>query len=499
VSDRLVLDDVEVDGRAGRAVVVEGGRIRDVGPAGSRPPTALPEGGAPPAAASTTVVAGRGAALLPGLHDHHVHLFAFATTEGSVWCGAPDVDSAGALARRLREAAATGPFVDPGGWIRAVGWDETVAGWPSGADLDAAVPDRPVRLKHRGGDLWVLNGPALQLAGLDRTAPPSGSAEPWPPGVELGPDDRPTGRIWGLDGWLRQRIGGVAPSLAGVSAALAASGVTGVTDAGAHNGAAELAALAGARRSGELSQGLAAMTAVPGVAAPEPVVPGPVKIVIAEHDLPEPAALVARIRAAHGAGRAAAVHAASRVAVVLSVAAFAEAGAVAGDRLEHAAVVDPEAMTEMSRLGLTVVTQPHFIRENGDRYLATVEPDDQPWLYRGRGFLDAGVPLAAGSDAPVGGHDPWAAMAASVERRTASGEVVGAGEQLSPEQALGLYTGRPDLPGGPPRRIAPGEPADLCLIDRPWSAARRSLADVRVRATVVAGRLVFEDRADGPR
>lgn len=473
----LVLADVEVDGRGGRTVVVEGGRIRSVGPAPALPTT-------------VDVVDGRGAALVPGLHDHHVHLFAFAMRAGSVRCGPPDVDSPDALAEHLRRAAVAGPFVEPGGWVRAVGWDDAVAGWPGRAELDAAVADRPVRLQHRTGDLWVLNTAALARAGLDRRAPPAGSAEPWPVGVELGPDDRPTGRIWGLDAWLRGRVGGDPPSLAGVSAALAAVGVAGVTDAGAHNGPGELAALAAAREAGELVQAVTAMTSDPSDAHPDGLAAGPVKLVVAEHALPSPGELAVRIRAAHGHDRPVAVHATDRVAVVLTLAAFADAGARPGDRIEHAAVVDPDAMREIARLGLTVVTQPHFVSENGDRYLAAVEPADRPWLYRGRAFLDAGVPLAAGSDAPVGGHDPWAAMAAAVRRETALGRVLGAGERLTPEQALALFTGSADAPGGPSRRVAPGEPADLCLLDRPWARARAALDEVRVRATVVAGRAV---------
>ncbi len=358
-----------------------------------------------------------------------------------------------------------------------------MAGWPDRRDLDAAVADRPVRLQHRSGALWVLNSAALARLRLD-------SEHDLPAGVEIGDDGTPTGRLSGLDAWIRERIGGEPPSLQEVSADLAATGVTGVTDATAHNGPAELAALAAARRSGELLQGLTAMTGAADVVAPEGVHLGPVKLVLFEAALPSLAELAEQIAAAHEGGRAVAVHAASRVSVVLAAAALAEAGAGPDDRIEHASVVPPEMLGALAHLGVTVVTQPHFIREHGDRYRATVEPADQPWLYRGRAFLDAGIPLAAGSDAPVGEHDPWAAMAAAVERRTAGGHVIGPDERLTPEQALRLFTGHPTRPGGPRREIRPGEPADLCLLDRAWVAARRGLAEVRVRATIAGGRVV---------
>ncbi len=464
------VDDVEIEGRAGMSVSVRGGVIREVGPndtVGGR-------------ADSTVQVEGGGAALIPGLHDHHIHLFASGARAGSVWCGPPAVTRAADLSDRLREAA----HAEGGaGWLRAVGWDDTVAGWPDRRDLDAAVADRPVRLQHRSGAMWVFNSTALDRLRLD-------TGHELPAGVELGDDGIPTGRISNLDSWIRDRIGGDPPSLRGVSGDLASVGVTGVTDATAHNGPAELAALAAARRSGELVQELTTMTAAADVVAPAGVHLGPVKLVLFEPALPSIAELVERIEAAHAHGRAVAVHAASRVSVVLASAALADTRAGPEDRLEHASVVPPEVLGSLARLGVTVVTQPHFIGENGDRYRATVEPSDQPWLYRGRAFLDRGIPLAAGSDAPVGGHDPWVAMAAAVERRTAGGHVIGPDEALTPDQALGLFTGHPARPGGRPRRIEPGEPADLCLLDRTWAAARGTLADVRVRATIIGGRVV---------
>jgi predicted amidohydrolase YtcJ len=81
-------------------------------------------------------------------------------------------------------------------------------------------------------------------------------------------------------------------------------------------------------------------------------------------------------------------------------------------------------------------------------------------------------------------------MRAAVLRRCESGAVLGAEEALSPERALALFTSPADAPGGAPRPLAPGVPADLCLLDRPWSEARRSLDSGLVAATLVAGCVV---------
>ena len=138
-----------------------------------------------------------------------------------------------------------------------------------------------------------------------------------------------------------------------------------------------------------------------------------------------------------------------------------------------------------------MVAQPHFVRERGDAYAAEVDPADLPWLHRARGFDEAGVPLGGGSDAPFGTPDLWRSMRAAVERRSESGAVLGADETLAPERALALFSSPADAPGGAPRKLAPGAPADLCLLDRPWREARRTLDAGMVAATLVAGGVVY--------
>ncbi len=152
----------------------------------------------------------------------------------------------------------------------------------------------------------------------------------------------------------------------------------------------------------------------------------------------------------------------------------------------------PEVVERLAELPLTVVTQPHFIRERGDAYAVEVEPADRPWLYRCRGFLEAGVPLGGGTDAPFGDPDPWRAMRAAVERRTEEGLTLGPDEALEPERALGLFTSPAEAPGAAPRRVEVGAVADLCLLDAPWEAARRELSSHRVRATLREGSLIWQ-------
>jgi len=419
-----------------------------------------------------------GGALLPGLHDHHVHLLSLAAALGSVACGPPAVSDRSALAASLR--AARGDF------LRGVGYHESVAGPLDRVSLDGLVPDRPARLQHRSGALWMLNSRAIDRLGLDRGADA--------PGVERDPAGRATGRLFRLDAWLRDRLGpSVPPDLAPVGRLLARCGVTGVTDATADTDASALALLEAAVASGALPQRLAVMG---GAALPAPAHPGiaraQVKLVLDDAALPGFEALCAAIVDAHARGRGVAIHCVGRAELVLAARALAEAGPDADDRLEHASLAPPELVALVAATGATVVTQPHFLEERGDDYLREVEARDLPWLYRGRAWIEAGVRLAGGSDAPFGSPDPWRAVRAAVRRRTRAGATLGEDERLAPERALALFLGPLGDPGGPPRRVALGAPADLCLLDRPWRSAREAPSSAHVRATWRAGRLVHD-------
>ena len=70
-----------------------------------------------------------GGALLPGLHDHHIHLSALAARRASLWCGPPAVTTAEDLAGLLAAAPGTG-------WLRGIGYHDSVMGLPDARALD---------------------------------------------------------------------------------------------------------------------------------------------------------------------------------------------------------------------------------------------------------------------------------------------------------------------------------------------------------------------------
>jgi predicted amidohydrolase YtcJ len=222
--------------------------------------------------------------------------------------------------------------------------------------------------------------------------------------------------------------------------------------------------------------------------------PGPTKVHLHDTAFPPFEDFRQLVSDSHTLGRSVAVHCVTEAELVFALAGFREAGTQPGDRIEHASVTPPALLEQLVELGLTVVTQPNFIAERGDAYLADVPACEHEWLYRCRSFLRHGIPLAGGTDAPFGHADPWAAMRAAIHRQTQSGQPLGAAEALTPEEALALFLGHPEAPAEP-RTIQTGATADLCLLDRTWREARASLSCDHVRATLRDGELIF-DRVD---
>lgn len=458
----LLLRNVEVEGRAGLDVRVEAGRVTEIAP-GLR--TNGPD------------LDGAGGALIPGLIDHHLHLFALAAEAVSLRL-APGADlRAGGFESVVRARAAD---LAPGEGLRLVGYDEAMVGDLDRRRLDGIVRDRPLRVQHRSGALWILN-----TAALDELLRP----EAPPPCVERGEDGELTGRVWRGDEWLRRKA--KPPSLAAVSARLASLGVTGVTDASVTTDQKQARVFEDAVRSGELRQRLTLMSGGP-LAAPADGAfhVGPVKILLDDADLPDFETAQGTVTRARAWGRAVAIHCVSAGELAFSLALLEAASAGPGDRIEHGGVISPQAAARIAELGLTVVTQPGLPAERGDRYLADVDPRDAPFLYPCASLMRAGVRVAGGTDAPYAQPDPWSAMRAAVSRTTASGRPIGQDERIGARRALGLFLGAFDDPGGAERRVRVGAAADLCLLRTPLAQALPDLGSDLVRATIVGGQIL---------
>ncbi len=265
-------------------------------------------------------------------------------------------------------------------------------------------------------------------------------------------------------------------------------GISGVTDATPYRARADLEHLRTAAESRVIPQRIVA-TGAPELDRRDlaPLIPGPAKLIVDDHQLPGIDALADEIAAAHAQQIAVALHCASRVALVLAVAALEQAGTRRGDRIEHGAVVPPELFGRLRALGVTIVTQPAFVYARGDRYLSEVEPEDVPHLWRCNTLIAAGIPVGFGSDAPHGPIDPWSAIRAATERRTRAGRELGPSERVDAKQALARFLSPWHDPGGTPRRVEVGGPADLCLLHVPLAEALHMPSADGVRLTIIDG------------
>jgi len=321
--------------------------------------------------------------------------------------------------------------------------------------LDEVSPPVPVRVQHRSGVLWTLNSAGLAQVGLA---------------------DHPDGRLRSADRDWSDTLQRNEAGLTEVSRRLCGYGVTGITDATPDLEVSGIVKLVEAHRRGEVLQHVHCLA------------PGKRILHDGDLDLDE---LTNWIAERHAQDAPVAVHCVTAAQLVVTLSALRSAGGHPQDRIEHAAVVPDDTLADLADLGVTVVTQPNFVAERGDQYLADVPVGEQHELWRLASLLRANVPVALSTDMPFGEGNPWGTMRAAVRRTTSSGTVLGADECVSAREALTMFFGRSDRPVQP-RSIAPGQPGDLCVLAAPPAEVLSELDSAAVAATVVAGALAFE-------
>lgn len=201
--------------------------------------------------------------------------------------------------------------------------------------------------------------------------------------------------------------------------------------------------------------------------------------------------LTSLLSTAHGAGLEIALHAIGDAAVEQALAAFEATGARGA--IEHAQLVTWSDVPRMARLGVRASVQPAHLLDDRD-VTDVCWGDRSERCFVLRSFIDAGVTLRMGSDAPVSPLDPWLAMAAAVHRSADERSAWHPEQAITPAEALGAST---DGQG----TIGVGSHGDVVLLDADPLASGRgaveaaaTLRDMRVAATVVAGRVVHDAR-----
>lgn len=416
------------------------------------------------------VIDARGGALLPGLHDHHMHFLATAVWASSVDCGAVNLTAKADLALLLRQ--------QPGSdWLRGVNYHESTAGELQRQTLDKLVNDRPVRIQHRSGKVWMLNSVAVELLALQQYVDLEG--------VEVDAGGIVTGRLFRLDSWLRDQLAAdVTADVSALSQKLSSFGITGFTDTSATNSQQTQRLFADWQASGVLQQRILLM-------GDDSLTSGPLKVILDEDALPTLQSLITRLQQARARGRSFAFHCVTHLELLFALTALAEVEPDPRDRIEHAAIVYDTMLPLLKEHGVSVVTQPGFLWQRGDQYLTDLTALEVASLYRHKALLDFGINTIVSSDAPYGPLDPWQVMRAANQRCTRAGVVIGAAERVAPEQSLRGYLLHGQALQAPVRKVEPGADADLCLLNKPWSAIKKQLAEAQVQATICAGKVVY--------
>jgi hypothetical protein len=486
---------------------------------------------------------GQGRVMLPGLIDAHAHVldtgFAALTL---------DLSDTASLADALTRIAAYAAAHPDRPWIIGRGWNQErwkLGRFPTAAELDAAVPGRPVWLERVDGHAGWANGLALKAASVS-----SAMKDPDGGTIDRKPDGAPAGVL--VDKAM-ELVGRVvpAPGPRDYDAALQLAqrtffrqGLTAVADMGT-----DIKSWQAFRRAGDANQlyvrimaygsGIDAMTLIGG--------PGPTPWLYADRlrmggvklyldgalgsrgawlkapyaDAPATRGLpqLTQTQIGNLMSRAAmdgfqvAVHAIGDEANATLLGAIDDlTHTYKGDRrwrLEHAQIVDPKDWPTVTRIaangGIVASMQP--IHQTSDRTMAEARlgPDRLAGAYAWKSLKGAGAVLAFGSDSPVEAPDPWAGIAAALTREDADGNPAGGWqpqEKLDRAAALAAYTSGAAYAGFAEARfgrIAPGQRADFIMVDTdPSSASPAQIRKTRVLQTWVGGGKVWDaDKPDG--
>jgi len=479
--------------------------------------------GPPPPKTFDHEINGNGRTLLPGLIDAHGHVLDLGMTQMTVQL--TGTSSIAGLQKRLRDYAAAHPR---DAWIIGFGWNQELwpdKRYPTAADLDAVVPDRPVVLERVDGHAVVANSAAMKAAGVTaQTAAPAGGR------IENGLF------VDAARGLIDKAIPPRTPAqsdeaLAKAQEQLLSVGVTGVGSMSTSIAAWEAMKRAGA--AGTLNVRLMAyLSGTESLAA----VPSPTPWLYGDRlravgiklfadgalgsrgawlkqpyaDKPETrglqfhsdAEMLTLADAAASHGFQVATHAIGDAANAQVISTYEQLSKKYGRdrrwRIEHLQIADPKDISRLAPAGIIASMQP--THQTSDRLMAEkrLGPNRLGGAYAWQSVLKSGGRLAFGTDFPVESPNPFPGLAAAVSRQDLQGQPPGGwipGERLSFAQALDAYTRGAAYAGFAEDKIGaldPGKWADFILVDRDVSAVDpQALYRTEVVETWVAGKKVW--------
>jgi predicted amidohydrolase YtcJ len=468
---------------------------------------------------------------VPGFIDAHTHP-AYAGMRHLRWVDC-DLRSIAQIQAAIRERAAK---TKPGEWVVGFKYDDTKTSEGrrlTREDLDAAAPQHPVLVEHRGGHTAYVNSRALERAGVTESTPD-------PPGGQFDRDPSTRRLTGGLREKAKEIVMAKVPfeftrseyreAVELIARMMTRTGVTSVHDAEATP--EEFRAYQDAREAGTLAfrvycliqyQFLDRMTEA-GVRTglgDEWVRTGAIKLVcdgsISERTarLAEPYVgrpddfgilvhteqeLYEQARRAHEAGWQIGTHANGDAAIDITLRIYERLQRESPRRdpryrLEHCTVVTPSLVERIAKLGAIPTPFSTYVYYHGEK-MREYGAERLNRMFAVRSFLDAGVKVTQASDYPPGPFEPMMALRSSVTRTDIKGNVWGPKQRVTVEEALrvgtlnGAYASYEEKLKG---SIEPGKLADLVVLGRdPFRVDPMELIDIPVERTMVGGRWVFE-------
>ncbi len=478
---------------------------------------------------------GKGRVLLPGMIDAHGHVVQTGAAALTL-----DLSDTRSLADAQARIAAYAVRYPDRRWILGGGWNQEKWGlgrFPTAAEIDAAVADRPVWLSRADGHAGWANSAAIAAAGVAAAtrSPVGGRIE------TLG--GKPGGVFVDAAEELIQRAVPAMSAkdrdfaLAKAQEILVAFGITAIADMGtsvedwmAYRRAGDANSLSvrilSYARGVEPIQVIAAGAPTPWLYGDRLRMAG-VKLYadgalgsrgaclkLPYADMPgqsgacfmDDAKLRNQMSRAAMDGFQLAVHAIGDRANAQVLSAVEDlAQTYKGDRrwrIEHAQVVDFVDLPRFGRNGIVASMQP--VHQTSDRTMAEARlgPARLAGAYAWASMLRVGAHLAFGSDTPVESANPFPGLAAAITREGADGQPFGGWqpqERVSREAALaGFTTGAAYAAFADDRigRLAPGYRADFILVDRdPLLASPAEIRATRVFETWVGGKRVYRAKS----
>jgi len=487
---------------------------------------------------SMQTIDAKGMTIVPGFIDCHNHATGSVLLY-EVLVGNPyevEFVTIASIVEKLRAKAQTLP---PGTWVEGYFFDDTKVKDNRELnvhDLDQVSKDHPVVVHHRGGHTAFYNSKALEMADINKGTPnPAGGTFDRDASGDL--NGRVTDRAMGglnrvgkrqtfTDEQRRKRD---RDGLAYISKQFVRYGVTSV-----HHEGGNLEALQDVRARGELlhrvsyeAQGKVLDAMIEGgimtgfgdewirfgatsehtvdgsfsertmaLSTPYPGVTPPYKGNLTETQDD----LNAWIERVHRAGIQVNCHANGDVAIAMMMTAVERAQKLfprpdARPKITHCTLINDDLVKRIKAAGAVPAPFTTYAYYNSDKFTYFGE-EMMKHCMAFRSFLDAGVPVAAGSDFSPGPFDPRMAIQGMVTRKGWDGKTWGANQRISIEEALrvntinGAYNSHEEAIKG---SITPGKLADFVVLSEDLFAIdKEKIKDIQIVRTVVGGTTMYQ-------